>query len=135
MPFNDYLRNSVLNHTFGKTPYTASENLYLGLSTTPIADDGTGVTEPGGGGYERLMIANHKTNWTTATGADNRIENLIELNFPETSGAWGTVTHFFLSDAAIGGNILVNGILTEAKTVGVGDAARFSPGNIVIVID
>lgn len=135
MAFNDFLRNSILNHTFGKTAYTAPENLYLGLSTSAIADDGTGATEPTGGNYERLAIANHKTNWSTATGADNRIENLIELTFPESTGSWGNITHFFLSDAATGGSSLVSGALTAAKTIAAGDVARFSPGNIIIAID
>lgn len=135
MPFNDFLRNSVLNNVFGATAFTPSATLYLGLSTAPIADDGTGVTEPGGGGYARLEVTNNKTNWSTATGADNRVNNLIELTFPEATGAWGTVTHFFLSDAATGGNILVSGALSATKTLDVGDVARFSPGNISIAID
>jgi hypothetical protein len=135
MPFNDYLRNSVLNNVFGATAFAPSATLYLGLSTTVIADDGTGVTEPVGGGYARQTVTNDKTSWSTATGADNRIDNLVELVFPEATGAWGTVTHFFISDAATGGNILVSGALTATKTIDVGDVARFSPGNISIAID
>ncbi len=135
MPFNDYLRNSVLNNNFGQTAYTAPGTLYLGLSTTPIGDDGTGATEPTGGAYTRLVITNNKTSWSTATGADNRIENLTELTFPEATGTWGNITHFFISDAATGGNSLVSGTLTAAKTIGNGDIARFAPGNIVIAID
>lgn len=135
MPFNDFLRNSLLNHTFGKTPFTASEDLHFGLSTTPIADDGTGATEPIGGAYARLTIANNKTNWSTATGADNRVNNLTELTFPEATGAWGTITNFFISDAPTGGNILVSGTLETPKLIEVGDVARFPIGNISIAID
>ena len=102
MPFNDFLRNSVLNNSFGQTAYTAPVTLYLGLSTTAIADAGTGETEPVGGAYDRIAITNDKTSWSTATGADNRINNLIELTFSEATGTWGNVTHFFLSDAADG---------------------------------
>jgi hypothetical protein len=135
MPFNDFLRNTVLNNVFGQTAFTPSASLFLGLSTAPIADDGTGITEPGGGAYARITVANDKTTWSTATGADNSIDNLIELIFPEATSAWGTVTHFFLSDAGSGGNILVSGTLTTPKLVEVGDVARFPVGSIVIAID
>lgn len=135
MPFNDYLRNSVLNNSFGKTAYTAPVTLYLGLSTAAITDAGTGVAEPGAGAYARIAIPNDKTSWSTATGADNTIDNLIELTFAEATGTWGTMTHFFLSDAVTGGNILVSGPLTAAKAIESGDVARFPAGSITIAID
>ena len=84
--FNEYLRNTILNEVFGGVAFTAPGTLYLGLSTTPIADDGTGATEPTVGGYARLAIANDKTNWSTAAGADNFITNAVELSF---SGKFG----------------------------------------------
>lgn len=135
MAFHDYLRNSLLNHAFGNVGYTAPGTLYLGLSSTPIADDGTGGTEPIANGYARVSLANNKTNWSTATGAANTIQNAVELAFPESSGAWGTLTHFFVSDATTAGNILASGALTEPKTVGSGEIPRFSAGNITIGLD
>lgn len=135
MAFNDFLRNTVLNNIFGATPFTSSPTLYLGLSTASIADDGTGAAEPTGGSYERITVANDKVSWSTATGANNKIDNLVELIFPEATGGWGTVTHFFLSDAASGGNILISGTLGASKVVEVGDVARFPVGSIVIAID
>lgn len=136
MPFNDYLRNSILNSTFGGVAFASPPTLYLGLSTTAIADNGTGITEPVGGAYARDPITNDKTvGWDTATGADNTITNLSEIEFAEATGAWGTITHFFISDSLTGGNILAYAPLTTAKTIGVGDIAKFAIGSIAISID
>lgn len=136
MPFNDYLRNSILNYVFGGAAFTTPGTLYLGLSTTAIAENGTGITEPTGGGYAREPIANNKTDgWDTATGADNTVSNASEIAFTEASGAWGTLTHFFISDAATGGNILVSGTLTTPKAIAAGDLARFTAGSLGVGID
>lgn len=50
MSFSDYWEDATLNHLFGKAAYTAP-TIYVGLSTTQPAEDGTGVTEPSAGGY------------------------------------------------------------------------------------
>lgn len=133
--FNEYLRNTVLNNVFGATTFTPPATLYIGLSTTAIADAGTGITEPAGGGYAREALANNKTNWTVATGATNFVENATEVEFAEAAGAWGTITHFFISDAATAGNVLVSGALDAAKTVATGDIARFTAGSLSIALD
>lgn len=132
--FNEYLRNTLLNEAFGGTAWTPPATLYIGLSTTAIADNGTGATEPTGG-YARQAVTNNKTNFTTATGATNEVSNSTEISFPEATGAWGTITHFFVSDALTGGNVLTSGALTTAKTVASGDIANFPIGSIVINLD
>lgn len=133
--FNEYLRNSVLNFVFGDVLFDSPANLYLGLSTTPIADDGTGETEPTVGGYARQLIANNKTTWSTATGADNFVTNAAEITFPESTESWGTLTHFFISDSLTGGNTLISGALTTPKLIEIGDTARFPVGSIRIELD
>lgn len=133
--FNEYLRNTVLNNVFGATAFTPPATLYIGLSTTAIADAGTGATEPAGNGYAREAVTNNKTNWTVATGAANAVENATEIEFAEAAGSWGSLTHFFISDAATGGNILVSGALDTPKTVAVGDIARFTIGSLRIGLD
>ncbi len=135
MPFTNYLRNVILNNIFGGTAYTVPTTLYLGLSTTAIAEDGTGRTEPTGGAYARVAITNNKTNWDTVTGADNTISNATELTFAEATASWGTITHFFIADALTGGNILLSEALTTAKSVPTGGIARFTVGSLDIAID
>lgn len=97
-----YEANRVLDMTFGKIG-TPDNNIYIGLSTTPITNSGTGVTEPVGGGYSRVMITNNKTSFTTAT--NGRLKNAIEIKFPESTIEWGTIRYIFIADALTGGNI------------------------------
>ena len=133
--FNEYLRNAVLNHVFGDVLFDSPGTLYLGLSTTPIADNGTGETEPVGGGYARQALANNKTTWSSAAGANNFVTNAAEITFPESSGAWGNITHFFISDGVTGGNIFISGALTTPKDINAGDVARFPIDSIRIELD
>ena len=44
--FTDALERATLDHIFGGPDYTRPATLYIGLSTTPINDDGSGITEP-----------------------------------------------------------------------------------------
>jgi hypothetical protein len=130
--FTDYLENKILNHNFGGVAWTPPATLYFGLSTTTIADDGTGITEPAGNAYARVAVTNNTTNFpNTTTGSKS---NGTEVAFPTATGSWGTCTDFFLADAASGGNVVGYGALTTPKTIGNGDTARFAPAALVITL-
>jgi hypothetical protein len=128
--FADYAENIVLDHVFGKTTFTAGSNLYVGLSTTTITDAGGNITEPSGGAYARVTIANNKTTWTTASGGS--ISNAITITFAAATSAWGTVTDMFISDSSSAGNIYVYDDLTTSKAVTSGDTVQFNPGDLTI---
>jgi hypothetical protein len=128
--FADYAENIVLDHVFGKTTFTAGANLYVGLSTTTITDAGGNITEPSGGAYARVTIANNKTTWTTASGGS--ISNAITITFASATSAWGTVTDMFISDSSSAGNIYVYDDLTTSKAVTSGDTVQFNPGDLTI---
>ena len=66
--YADYLENKILDHVFGAVTYTPPATLYFGLSTTTIADAGTGITEPVGNGYARKGVTNNTTNFPSASG-------------------------------------------------------------------
>jgi hypothetical protein len=130
MSFTDYLENKVLNQNFGGVAWTPPATLYFGLSTTTIADDGTGITEPVGSAYARVAVTNNTTNFpNTTTGSKS---NGTDIPFATATGAWGTVTYFFIADASTAGNVLAYGALTTAKTIGNGDTARFAAGSLTI---
>lgn len=134
MSFTDFLENELLDHVWGAAAYSAPATLYVGLSTTTPADDGTNITEPSGGAaYARVAKTNNLTNWPAAVSGLK--ENGTTVDFPTATGAWGTVTHFFISDAASGGNILASGALTTPKTIDNGDTASFAVGDIDITLD
>ena len=106
--------NKILNRYFGNVSDTVASTLYLGLSTTAINNDGTGATEPSGGGYARVAVVNNKTNWSNAS--NGILSNLTELSFPESFASWGTVSHVFLSDT-IGGAPIYFDVLTTPRAV------------------
>ena len=96
--------NLNLDYDFGRVSYSPPTTLYLGLSTTPISQDGTGATEPSGtAGYTRVTITNDKTKFSTSSNSE--LYNVVDLSFPESTASWGTITHVFIADALSGGNI------------------------------
>lgn len=133
--FNDYLEIKILDYVFGATAYSSPANLYIGLSTSTIAEAGTGITEPVGGSYARVTVANNKTTWTTATGTPTEVSNAIIIAFVQATANWGIITDFFIADAITGGNILGYGSLTVTKTISTGDTASFAIGDFDIRLD
>lgn len=134
MSFTDFLENELLDHVFAAAAFTAPVTTFIGLSTTTPADDGTNITEPpGGAAYARVSKTNNLTNWPAAVGGLK--ENGTTIDFATATGAWGTVTHFFIADALSGGNILASGVLTTPKTIDSGDTASFAVGDIDITLD
>lgn len=131
--FADYWENEILDHLFGKGSYTPP-TIYVGLSTADPADDASGLSEPSGNGYARVQTAG--SDWNAASSGS--LSNANDITFPEATGSWGTITHFALFDAASGGNMLAHGSLSQAKSIGSGDTARFaggSPGDLQVSLD
>ena len=110
--FSDYWENEILDHLFSKGSYTPP-TIYLALSTADPGDNGAGLSEPSGNGYARAATA--ASDWNAASGG--ALDNADVIEFPEATGAWGTVTHFALLDAASGGHLLAHGMLSQSKTI------------------
>ena len=121
--------NKMLNRYIGNTADTVSTNLYFGLSTTPINPDGTGRTEPSGGGYARIAVANNKTSFTVANNGS--LNNAIVLQFPESTASWGNITHVFISDS-ISGNPIYADALPAPRSVQAQSVLLFEPNAVTI---
>lgn len=130
MSISYYQANKNLDRQFGGTSNTVSTTFYIGLSTTTISADGTGITEPSGGSYARVSVANNKTTWDTA--ASGILSNLINFQFTESTASWGTITDVFISDAASAGNLLYYGVLSAPRTVADATTVLFAPGGFVV---
>lgn len=115
MAITTYQANRLNDYLFGATSFTPNGTYYIGLSTTAISAAGTGATEPTGGGYQRVAVTNNKTNFTDSTGGI--VQNKVHFEFPESTTAWGTITHVFISDSLTGGNILYYDALTTPRTI------------------
>jgi hypothetical protein len=128
--FSDYWENEILDHIFGKGSYTPP-TIYVALSTADPTDAGSGLSEPSGNGYARKQTS--ASDWNTASGG--ALDNTNEIAFNEATGSWGTITHFALMDAVSGGNMLAHGALSQSKTIGSGDTAKFAVGDLDVSLD
>ncbi len=125
--FSDYWENKILDHIFGKGSYTPP-TIYVGLSTVDPTDDGSGLAEPSGSGYARTQTS--ASDWNAASNGS--LYNASDITFAQATGSWGTITHFALFDAATAGNMLAHGVLSQSKTIGNSDTARFQAGDLDI---
>lgn len=121
-----YAENAILNHVLKVTAFAQPTNLYVAISTTDPTVAGTGITEPVGNGYARVLC----NTWKTA--AARLISNSGTIAFPEATGAWGTIGYYATFDAATGGNMISYGSLAATKTIGFGDNASFQDGSIAV---
>ena len=119
---SDYLENKVLDHILGTTSYAMPTTVYVGLSTASFADDNSG-TELSGNGYARVSAS-----FSAASGGTT--SNSAGVEFSAATGSWGSVSHFGVFDASSGGNLLIHGAFTTAKTVASGDILKIATGDL-----
>ncbi len=130
IPFTYYLENKLIDHANGKTSYSMP-TVYVGLSSTTPAKDGTNVTEPSGGNYARVATAG--ADWNAASNGSSTNANVI--TFLTANANWLTsvnLTYAVLYDSSSGGNLLSYGALTQLKPVLNGDTPSFIAGQIII---
>jgi hypothetical protein len=138
---SDYLEAALLNLVLGGTAWTAPATTYIALSTAAYSDAATGANmsevSSTGTAYARVALTNNATNWPAATGTSPTTKaNGAVITFTTASGSgWGTVTSFYIVDAASGGNVLYGGDLTASKTITSGDTASFAAAGIQITED
>lgn len=123
---SDALEIELLDHILQPGAFTVPTDIYLALSTADPLDDGSGIAEPGGNGYARVVC----NTWDAA--ASRAIANTGAITYPEATGSWGTVTHFAIFDAITGGNFLAHGSLSVSKAIGAGDNPAFAAGDVDI---
>jgi uncharacterized membrane protein len=141
MSLTNYAAQALLNSLFGKSSnfgaLASAPTIYVGLSSTAPAEDGTNITEPSGGAYDRVQTP--ASDWNSATDADPSVlDNANPISFPKATADWlsgSNLTHFFLADAATGGNILAFGSLNTSKPVLTDDTAEFGAGELSTTMD
>lgn len=137
---SDYFENNVIDYSFRAQTWTIAANFHVGLSTAACSDSSVG-TEVSGGSYARVSYARSLANWagtqsagstTASSGTGGVTSNNAAINFATPSAGWGTVTHFFISDASSGGNIILCQALTTSKTINSGDTVSFPIAAITV---
>ncbi len=120
---SNYLEDALFNHVFRNTALTSPTTVYVALFETDPGEAGAG-TESSGGGYARQAV-------TFGAPSNGSGSNSGDITFgPATGSDWTQVTHYGFFDAVSAGNYLGGGSLTAAKTVAVGETAKFSTGNL-----
>jgi hypothetical protein len=130
MPLATTFDNHVLDALFGSSFSVSGipATVYIGLSSTTPTQAGTNITEPSGGNYARVAVANNSTNWPNASGAVKSNANQITFNTPNAD--WGAaLTYWIMMDASTAGNLITFGALTNSVTVHNGDLGPFFSAN------
>jgi len=125
---------AILQNLFGRVSFTPVATMYIGLSTTNPGTSGTGITEPSGGSYARVAVTNNTTNWVLDSGGAALIDNGAQIDFPESSASWGTITHIFIADALTSGNILYYGTLSTSRAIATATTIYFPIGALDITL-
>ncbi len=116
----DYLNNKILDQVFGGSSFSPPSILYVGLSTGASNKAGT-ISEPSGGGYNRVAITSSLTNFPAA--ASGTKSNNAAISFPAPTASWGTIQSVLIADAATGGNVIAMADLTQPKPINSGGSA------------
>lgn len=107
----DFAENELLDHLFNAA-YSPVATVYLGLCTADPTDAATGAScseAANANGYARTAIA-------FGAAAARKITQNAQVDFPQASGAWGTITHWVITDNAThgAGNALAHGAFTSS---------------------
>ena len=121
---SDALEIKLLDHVLKTTPFTVPTNIYVALSTADPLDTGAGIAEPAGGSYARVVM----NSWNAASA--RATANTSQITYPQTTGDWGTITHWAIFDAITGGNFLAHGDFTASKTAPTGTNLYIAAGDI-----
>jgi hypothetical protein len=127
---SNYAEDAMLDHVLNTTAMSVPTNLYVGLSTATIDDTTTGstVTEPGDT-YARVV----HNSWDTA--ATRKTSNTGTVTFATATGSWGTITDWFIADAATLGNIIAYGTLAVSKAVASGNTPSFADDELDVTFN
>ena len=124
--FSNYLENALINGTLRATSYTAPATVYVGLFTDDPTDAGSG-TEVSGNAYARVAA-------TFAAPSNGAATTSADVQFPQATGTWATVTHFAIFDALTTGNMMYHGALTTSKLIEIGDVFKIASGSLTVTL-
>jgi hypothetical protein len=125
--FSNYLENKILDHVLKNVSYTSPTTVYVGLFTSAPTDTTSG-TEISGGSYARQALS-------VTTASAGITTSSADINFPQATANWGTISHIGLLDAVTSGNLLMYTALNTAKTIETDDILKISSGSLTVTLD
>lgn len=121
---SNHLENELYDHVLRNATYTSPTNIYVSLHTADPTDAGTG-TEVSGGSYARTAV-------TMGAPTNGSGTNSADVQFPQATGDWGTVTHIGIWDATTSGNMLFHTPLDASKNITTGDVFKIASGSLTV---
>lgn len=126
---SDYAELELLDHVFNAA-YSPVATVYLALCTADPTDAGTGASMnecANSGNYARTAIS-------FGAAASRRITQDATVTFPTANGAWGTVTHWAITDGGThgAGNMLAHGSFSVSKAVISGNTPSVASGQVYV---
>lgn len=125
--------NALLNTLFRLAAFTPDAAIYMGLSQSDPLENGSGLAEPSGGSYARVSVA--AKFGVNASGM--AIANSVLIAFPEATGDWGTVTHWFIANHLTNGGTAIRwrGPLQTGQTIVSGNTVSFAVGLLTATLE
>jgi len=121
---SNFLENELYDHVLRNASYTSPTNLYVSLHTADPTDDGSG-TEVSGGSYARTAV-------TMGAPTNGSGTNSADVQFPQATGDWGSVSHIAIWDATTAGNMLFHTPLDTTKNITTGDVFKIASGSLTV---
>lgn len=121
---SNHLENELYDHVLRNASYTSPTNIYVSLHTADPTDAGTG-TEVSGGSYARTAV-------TMGAPTNGSGTNSADVQFPQCTSDWGSVSHIGIWDATTGGNMLFHSPLDTTKNLTTGDVFKIASGSLTV---
>lgn len=121
-----YLEKKILNMVLLGETYTPPATVYLALFTADPGRSGSLTNEIADPEYARQEIAFTAADDDPASGSFS--QNAYDVEFPEASEDWGTLTHVMIMDALTGGNGLYRAEFSLAKIIAEGEFVKIPAG-------
>ena len=126
--FTDAGENLLMTWAFSAGAATRPTTWFLALHTADPTEAGTTGEVGSSVGYARQPVA--------FTVSGNAATNSALLTFgPDTTTAWGTVTHVSVWTAVTGGVCLMKGALAAPVAIALGDSMTFAVGQLSLTLD
>ena len=126
MSFTNHLETELLDFAFTTGTATRPTAWYVALYTAAPNDAGGG-TEVSGSAYARQSVS--------FSVSGNTASNTGAVEYPTSTGSYGTVSHVGVFDASTGGNLLAYSALNVSKAIATGDVFRIPAGDLDITLD
>lgn len=129
---SDFAENALMGHIFGAS-YSQPASVFIGLSTADPLDTGAGIAEPSGNNYARATVV-------FGAAASRKVTQSGVINFSQASGAWGTITHWFICDhvsnVSWGSNVnmLAHGSFSASFAPVAGNTPSIASAQVVVEI-